>query len=261
MPAGDRVPGPLARIRVLGRPHAVPGDHPLPAVAVAVQHLDGEAIVAQAGLAQAAEQRVGAVPDGTLPEPGIAGRHVQVPGQPAELIQRGVVRLLRRPEILRLRRPGVQHGHTTAHVAQRDGQVDRLVVGLDHAVPAGHPDPVLVHERDLLRRVLQPRGNQQWAQPFQQGLLGDPGGPVGRADRPERGHREHQRAAGGGQRGDRHPVEHDPTLNPAPAGRSAVRFSPNDSSAASGRRIPRRAAGGGYGRDDQARRRRGRISL
>jgi hypothetical protein len=54
--------------------------------------------------------------------------------------------------------PSVQDGKTTADVAQRDGQIDRFVGHFGEAVPAGHLHPVVIHEADLLPRVLPPGG-------------------------------------------------------------------------------------------------------
>jgi hypothetical protein len=58
VPGGDGIPGPFARVRVPARDHAEPADLPLSAVGVAVQDLDGAALVAPVPPAVASEEMV-----------------------------------------------------------------------------------------------------------------------------------------------------------------------------------------------------------
>src|SRR5438046_884190 len=67
---------------------------------------------------------------------------------------------------------------------------------------------VLVDPADLLRWVLEAGGHEHRPEADEQALLGDAGGSVGRAHRREGGARQHERAARGGERGDRDPVGH-----------------------------------------------------
>jgi len=73
----------------------------------------------------------------------------------------------------------VQHGQAGGHVAQRYREIDLLGDDLRGREPVAQMHPVIVHEADLLGRVLRARVEEHRAQPHLQRLLGDPRRTVG----------------------------------------------------------------------------------
>ena len=184
----------------------VAADGALPPLLVAVEQVDGEGLAVGDGFQQAGADRIVPVPDRGLPVARPAGRHVQVDGQPAEVVEVGL-----RPvhqELVGVGVPSVEQGDPRAHVAQPHGQVEDPVDLLGDRPAPADPGGVTVAPQHLVDRVLAQRGKEQRPDPREHRVLGDTGRTVGRAHGRERGHRQHQGPSGGGERGDGRPVDH-----------------------------------------------------
>ncbi|MDQ2895389.1 MAG: hypothetical protein M3Y09_07050 [Actinomycetota bacterium] len=149
--------------------------------------------------------RLGGVAQRPEPVPAVAGRDVEIDLLTVKLLQRWA--LVRRALLTRgaegrsrLDPPAVDDRQTRAAVAQRERKVDRVAADRDRSAMTAQAQDLLVAEPDQLGGIILAGWDQDRAQPGQQGPLGHPRRPVGRPDRGECRHRQHQRAAGGGQR-------------------------------------------------------------
>ena len=98
----------------------------------------------------------GGIAEGALPETGVADRDVKVPREPRELLGRPVHRIaaLRgRVEV-----PAVEDGDPRADIPDRDREVDRVLANFGDAPAAFDDEPFLVGEADLLRGIVELRG-------------------------------------------------------------------------------------------------------
>src|SRR3954452_16209194 len=111
---------------------------------IAVEHVDDDPLPRLDTGPDLPDLRVGGVPEGSLPKGHIAGRHVEVPGEAAEAVDR---RALERREVTaELHPPAVEDRDAVADVAQRDRQVDGVVGDLGRPAAARYPHDVVVDE-------------------------------------------------------------------------------------------------------------------
>ena len=104
--------------------------------------------------------------------------------------------------------PALKHGEPGADVAHGDRHVHDAVVHRHVGGAAGNGGRMAASPADLLGRVLRARGDEHGTQSQEQRALGDARGAVRGAHGRVGGEREHQRPAGGGDRGDGGPVGH-----------------------------------------------------
>src|SRR5205814_8719985 len=88
-----------------------------------------------------------------LPEAEVADRNVEVSGQPRELRRVEMLVHDARELLDRVEVPPVEHRDAGADVPEWDGEVDRRVARLRNPAAALGPEPLVVDEADLLRRV------------------------------------------------------------------------------------------------------------
>src|ERR1700677_1930646 len=111
------------------------GDGPLAALLVAVQQLDRPRPGGLDDLPRGLVAGVVRIADGALPESDVAGRDVQVAGLRLEVLNRW--RLLAAMP-LGIEDPAMQHGQSTARVAERHREVDDAVLRPHRAVAAAY---------------------------------------------------------------------------------------------------------------------------
>src|SRR6478736_5517702 len=155
---------------VLARVHREVRDRSLAELVVAVEDLHAEGLARADRLARGREARLSGIAKRTLPEARFARRDVEVAGQPAKLLERRMT-LCAAAEV-GVEVPAVEHRDAAPDVADRDRQVDRLVGRLGGCLVTRDDEPLVVHEADLLRRVLGPRRNEQGSKASKERTLG-----------------------------------------------------------------------------------------
>src|SRR5262245_66611272 len=86
-PIDVEVPGRGRQPPLVPAPHRELGDDPLPALEVAVEHAEREIVPRLDGGGQRLEDIGCRIPLGTLPQPDISGRHVDIPDLGRELLE------------------------------------------------------------------------------------------------------------------------------------------------------------------------------
>src|SRR4029077_1413706 len=124
----------------------------------AVEKVDRQPVAPLDRLPGSRKLGIGRVAKRALPEADVADRNVEIAREPCEVLRLRVVLV---EQAARKEAPSVENGDSGTNVSESEREVDRVFPQLGDATTALGQHPLVVDEADLLRRIVQLRGNEQ----------------------------------------------------------------------------------------------------